>query len=567
MRLGKPFPEQHLAVASILLLLIAGLAVALLNERYPLSAAHWDSSIYLRQAKQFSHGGYIQNYRGQAAAISDSLHGKSESEAGLEYWRFTRLGHIALAGTIVGFTGTDEASIAKLSWTYRVIFTAGIFYVALFAFEAARTYAITIDFRGLYLGTLLSLALYLLSDVGSYLSGNLVSEVPAVLTLGFGAWALLRAFARQSLAYAAAAGISAFLLYVVGMEGVWSYVSLLGLAVVFLSARGPERGIWWPGVLVAAVLPASLFAVYSLYFYPLTDPRLLIAFVNAVVGQHVTTPLASGDALAAAAKSLVVAIGFLVVGVVLALPLARRSRIVQFGIAWFVLISLVQLTIAAVGGGVPETRKFVHCIVPAFLLSTVGWANLLSRSADRDFAAPMIVLCAVCVPLFLISFPASYAQLRQLPGMWRLQYAREWLAIPNPQRVDFRVPELSRVHRYLESLPPPVTVVASPQMQAADHHFIIDFLNGAASRSTSGSGTSVPRGNQSSRAYPFTLLEGSADANEVVQAASTSPRGRVLLLSVAGEEWGVRPAACPGTLQVVLKTQGFQLTELLNDCR
>jgi hypothetical protein len=111
-------------------LILVGLcivALLLAAQKEPLEGVHWDAPIYLYQAKGFAETHYLINYIRHADEIADQIDGhwpagESYSES---YWRFGRLGHIDILGTIVGFLGSTYQSIVTATWLYNFLFIVG----------------------------------------------------------------------------------------------------------------------------------------------------------------------------------------------------------------------------------------------------------------------------------------------------------------------------------------------------------------------------------------------------------------------------------------------------------
>lgn len=468
-------PENPLRFVTIvlLILLLSSLFASWINERYPLSEAHWDVPIYLLRAKEFSQGNHLQFFRNHGVEIGSALeHGEYDTG----FWPFARFGTTVLNGSIVGMVGNDERSIYLMTWVYRLLFAGGLFFSVLAAYEINRKFLPNITDSSLIFGVLISLMLYLFSDISGYMSNNIVSEVPAIFVLGLGTWTLISAWTKRSLPYAAASGFLAFTLYVVRMESIWSSIAFFVAIVWLFSDKFLARGIWWSGILTAMFSAAFPFLIYSWEFFPLTDPRLFLKFGELQAERHGRLTGSTGEQLIAFTRQLAVAVGLLWIGFLLALPLIRTNRVLHFGIIWVTLL-LLPVGFAFSEGYTTQVRMYTT-FMPAFLLlSTLGWAHVPSPVLQARSNIKLIVAVLLSVFLVLLSHPASYSTIRTLPGMWRLQFVRDYLAPPKYERVDYHLPELFDIRRFLDNLDHQFILVVSPDMQGADHFMIINYLD------------------------------------------------------------------------------------------
>ena len=547
----------------LLVLLLSGAALAdWLAEPSPLSDVHWDASIYLLSAKSFVAGGVFQYYEKHASTLHDAvMHGDYSSA----YRAFMRLGHTVLLGSMVAFTGTDERSIAILTWAYRVVLSIGLFFSAILPVTLGRLTRERFSETALYLGAAISLLLYLLSDTAAYLSGNLVSEVPAIALIGLSAWSLIKAWESRSPAYALVSGLAALLLYTARMESVWLYLALI-LALAWLTTRdsasveGGRRAVF-----LSAAAALSLFCIYSWLFFPLTDPRLFVSFAQSQARTFAAdyADLAVGIApRIRIVYQLVAANGLLWVGVVLGLPLLRTSRGFQVGSLWL-LLALVPVAVALVSLPATEIRMYTTLAPPLFVLSTLGWTRF-STEVARGFSLlkPGIVV-VVCFMLILISQPFTYAYLRTLPGMWRLQFVRQFLAPMPFERIDLHVPELARVYREIARQRNVPVIVASPGMQGADHIMVLEYLAPSVrdepNDASATSGARLANGST-------VLVHASLSPEDDLRFIASTPRDRAVWLLRNNEEsnWETGFDCC-GTRRKVLVTKHYTLSELVRD--
>ncbi|MDD1643083.1 MAG: hypothetical protein LUQ29_07440, partial [Methylococcaceae bacterium] len=216
------FSNQKLVLAG---LCIFALLIAALKA--PLEDVHVDAPIYLYQAKRFAETHYLINYIRHADEIVAQIDGhwpvpyESFSES---YWRFGRLGHIAILGTIVGFLGSSYQAILTSTWLYNIFLVGGLILIFLSSVQiGCRAEP---KYRW-FLGATLSMMMFLLSDIYRYLAGNLVSEVPSILFVGASVFSLLRAFETRRLIFAVMSGLFAFLGYTMRIESIWSWLTFI----------------------------------------------------------------------------------------------------------------------------------------------------------------------------------------------------------------------------------------------------------------------------------------------------------------------------------------------------
>jgi len=547
-----------LLVAAIL---IAGLTMEWFTERYPLSHAHWDSSIYLYGAKRYSEKDYLTNLREQAQPMHDCLMqgGYPCWSGGASYWSFSRLGHYMLVGTLVSLTGSDEQSIYVVTWAYRLFFAVGLFITVMLVIELMRVQRQrpNIPEHVLYLGAGLSLALYLLSDIASYMSGSLVSEIPAILLLSASIWALGRAWNRQSILYASLSGVLAFALFVVRMETIGIYLAFLIAVVFMLITRQLDGRGKWSVLITAAFTALLLFLIYSWIFYPLTDPDVVTRFrASAGAFHHPDTGLDVQTGFARFSP-LIAANPLLWIGSILALPLIRTHKIARLGLIWLLLLLLSG--IVGTGG---ETRRLAPYILPLFILSTLGWSNLVYGVSLGKSKLRLLAILCMCGVLVMVSQPVTYTYLKTLPGMWRLQFPREYLATRTFERIDYHLPELFVIHRFLDKIEQPFVLIASTGMQVADHIMVIQYLDNPSKEKD----LNKKRSRENIEEQASTGLQvhlADAPERDIQFVKSIPSNQRVFLLGMSVEKEWMMDFASNGEINEALTTEHFSLAEII----
>lgn len=453
--------RQRFLAALAILGLVLGIS-AIFSMKGPLQDVHWDAPIYVGRAKEFAQTPYLTRYVVEAPAIAEGL---SRWKIGEDtpYWGFLRLGNTILLGLVSMMMGANIASIYAGFWLYTLM-VAGALVCSLFLVLRV-TDALGNDSlprRTLLVGAIMSGALYLTSDAYRYLSGNQVSEVPALLLLGGAALALVRATVSRSIVFAAVSGTLAFILYVVRMEAVWAYLSfLLAYAGITL----------WQGRDLSCLREASvsastalvLYMCYAWLFWPLADPRLLLVFTSGVQD----APLGGVPAV----KLLFAAGGPLWIGLLFALAEHRRSPALWLASIWLLLV-LIPHSDALLGRRQTEMRMYAMAMPPLLIASSVGWAAAIASAAEKKSRAVWIALMAIgSVLIITLAHAESYQLLRQLPGAWRLQYVRAWLSPPSYERLSYPVQELQDISNYLYARPEPAVVI--PEHGRLDEHLRI----------------------------------------------------------------------------------------------
>lgn len=543
-------------VTVLVAILFCNLSIAWFGEKYPLSESHWDVPIFLSRAKEFSQGIHVQFYRDYSVEISEALK-RGEPDTG--FWPFARLGTTVLNGSLVSIFGNDERSIYLISWVYRLLFAIGLLFATLSALEILRTFYPSSSLFAINFGVTISLVLYLLSDISAYMSGNIVSEVPAIFFLSTSIWTMIRAWKGQSLFYSCISGILAFSVYSVRMESIWSCVAFFTAMIWLFSYQPTDKKIWWPGILMVMLGAGVPFLIYSWLFFPLTDPRLFLDFGEVQAERHGRLSGDSIHLLIGFSKQLIVANGLLFFGFILALPLIKANRVFHFGMLWVALL-LVPVGFAYAGGYTTQVRMYTT-FMPAFiLLSSLGWSYLLSSLAQYKSFIKLSVAVFFIVFLVLLSQSTSYSFLRTLPGMWRLQLIHNYLTLPQYERVDYHLPELFEIRQFLNKIGHPFTLLVSPAMQGADYIMVIQFLDQTKGKTGpllfEKSGKSI----QASRTDVY-LANGSVA--DVQYLKSQKGDKRIYLIETSKEQSWFSSLSCCGEFNLALKTKHFILLEFI----
>ncbi len=448
---------KHVNAKLLLLLLL--IALALGGAIRPMQAVHWDAPIYLYQAKRFAESHLVDSYRQHAEAVAGQALGTNPMQQGEaypeSYWRFTRLGHIALLSLSVEFFGSSEAAIQAASIIYSVLFALAVFVAVLAARSFCRLYeGHDATRKAIQQHTITAGFVYALSGSYLYMSGNLVAEIPALFVMSLGAWLIGHAIQRDSVLLAVASGFLACLTYVIKMEAVWFFVSIY---LVLWSINPPSydrsrtgRSLGWA---VAAALVG--YGCYTALFFPLTSPSVFLAFSDRVTGA-----LPSGPSNITAIWTPFAAVGLLWLGIPLAMIAGLRSPLTRF--AWFWLaLSLLPLITLYLTGSV-QTRMFMPLVLPLILVFGLGMAGFMTKlPSARIQRVVWQCVAGVLVISFMIAHPATYTILRELPGAWRLQYVRQLLWPPAYEVKAYPLGDLHRISVWLYGKNEPIQLIAA----------------------------------------------------------------------------------------------------------
>jgi hypothetical protein len=424
---GATADTSSAPVKAAVLVFLALLGLLLAAMKGPLEGVHWDVPIYLYNAKRLAETDLLASYMAHAPEIVSQLYGQLPagewySEA---YWRFRSIGNIIILGAVVDATGDGLAAISLLTWLYTTLLIAGVG----FCFAGSQQFCRGADAsRRWFSGAAITALLFLLSDIYTYLAGNLVGEVVCLFLLAASVLALLRAITVGYFLWAILSGLLAFSSYVVRTESVWTWIAFL-IAYAVTRGGGRDEAIPWKYLLIAALSALVAFLIYASVFHPLADPRHFLAFVR---GQTNRPPGGVPTY-----KLLLVGGGLAWAGSFASLRWLRGVGAVRFGWLWLLLAALPWLPMIFLGGP-SQARMFAVLIPPLFVLSTAGWAQLL-ESADRR---PLFAMAALCFGAVVISQSGVYAAIVTSPGVWRLQTVGSFLRIPNYERVDYMPAEM-----------------------------------------------------------------------------------------------------------------------------
>ncbi len=428
-----------IGVALGVVMLAGFIATAL---RPPLSAVHGDSAIYIYHGKRYAETHLIADYARSAPAIAAKASGATlgDAEFWSPYWHFTRLGHLIVVGSVVSAFGEGIDSIVALHWLWAALAASAVLLAAANAWALATMLGVTLPADRLLLGSLVSAALFTLSEISGYLGRSIVSETPALVIQAAATLVFVAGQKRRSWLASIAAGLLAFALHVVRSEAIWPFLVFLAVLAASQRALGLSR-VWYPGYALALASAFAGWLAYGAWMFPLTDPRLFVAFAK----------LTDVDPDEAGLHRLSASIGLLAVGAVLDIALRGQRRTWLVPLVWAVLALAPTLPHLIEGRSV-QTRMFVpYLMLPAFVASTWGWAKLFAIASARRRRLATAIAALVTAALLVVGVPVVYEFVRAQPGLWRVQALNAavggWLTLPTWEKHSYDPRELSEAAR------------------------------------------------------------------------------------------------------------------------
>lgn len=316
------------------------------------------------------------------------------------------------------------------------------------------------------LGSTASALCYIGSGIYLNLTGNLVSEIPALFFLLLGAILLVKALQHNSAGLGLLSGAVAFITYTMKMEAIWSYIAF-ACALCFTVYHWRIARI--KPILGAFSVAALFYSIYAWLFHPLADPRLFIRFADSI-------PHAIREQPVSASQLIAVAGGALWFGAIAALTRPARNPFVILGWLWL-LLSLLPAAFFLFGHGASQARMFALLMPILLLMSALGWERVMQMAARRQtlHAVPLVALIIACLGAVLISQPQTYERLRSLPGMWRLQYVRNFLSPPLYETVSYSFNELASLSKEIYKKANHVLVIVDDRIGQEDLNLIRYF--------------------------------------------------------------------------------------------
>jgi hypothetical protein len=225
---------------------------------------------------------------------------------------------------------------------------------------------------------------------------------------------------------------------------------------------------------VSGLTALLLYAVYSWWLWPLTDPRLLPVFTKAFQ-TNIPNPVAPF-------KIWIAAGGLLWIGLFLGILYKPRSPVLWMSLAWLGMLSLPYLDNLINNRGTTVLRNFAIIMPPLLLASAVGWSALASKLSEGKISRYTLpVLITLITGLLALSHAESYAYLKQLPGGWRLQQAKELLSPAPYERQDYPIHGLAEIARHVYGDGKPTMVVMGKGV-TEEHLTLISFFGPPSTR-------------------------------------------------------------------------------------
>ena len=549
----------------VLLVFLVGMALAMIKP--PLVDVHWDAPIMLYAGKRVLDSDFHSNFVRNAAEVARQVE-QADWDRSIAYfpepfWVFTKLGHLSLIAGFLGLGETPEEGLRIAHLGFGGLLAASVAMALLLARNLALLRGWSGSAGALEAGLTVTGLSCVLSGIFWHMSGNFVSEVPALFFVCASLLVLSIALRNGSPVLAALSGLLLFAAYWCRPDFAWVAICLALVLLAEMRPRRPRAGTLVP-ILIGAGVALLSFAVYAWIYRPLADPYLYMTFADLL---RTYAPNPPGHFL----RLGVISGGLLWIGVLLALIVRPRHGGVAFGAIWLMLTALPWV-MQAVLGSAAQSRSFLMAWPPLFLLCALGWTALFEwarRVRCRHVAAATLVaLAGSCA---LVSFSATYAVLGELPGGWRLQYLRRWLVPDLFERRSYPVRTLVAMRDAIHAGGESALLIVDPRLRARGNLDILRFL-GPPHGPAGGDLTLVP--------WPHARWENPASPerggepvvyrsgiNLVEQQAWSQRRLRLFTLSNDADHAWARDVARSARVSRVVVGDDLVLTELVPDPR
>jgi hypothetical protein len=422
----------------------------------PLTEVHWDSVDHLYYAKQFADTPFIRYYSQQAAAIASQVdghwpHGEQFSSP---YWRFSRLGHIALLGMVVQMFGAREEAIIAAHWLYHTLMALTMVCAVILVITIIKHTGINCSPQVRFWAAAGSAVLYMTSDIYDYMGRCLVSEVPAIFLLTIACLLFITGLNCRSMFFACLSGFCAFLVYSVRLESVWVYIAFCVVLATTLWSKGSSAP-WWRTYVGAGGSALAWYLLYSWYFFPLANPYLFILFAK-------YQPVWGGEWTVPIYIHMSVAGGLLWIGGFASLIAMTRWTAARMAFAWVsmtLLPTLPYLIYNSVYTVPLQVRMLtVLLVVPLLFTSTLGWVSLWDEQhRGLRYGVFAVTLSTVC--LLVIALSLAVNQVPWLDKLMRKTRISAFLQVPHYERNTYRFNEMNHISQVLYSKETPLFLV------------------------------------------------------------------------------------------------------------
>ena len=445
--------------------------IAATNMRDPFVGVHWDSPIWLYQAKGYAETRNLSAMQRCAQEFQSSHPSSADSGVPYCFSSYSRLGHTILLGEVVQLFGSTVEAINAASRIYYLFLALAVLFVGSMTLNLHRALQWEESSNYILLGIFISSFLYVASELFSYLGNSLVSDVPSLTLVSFSGLTLVQGLRLRSYWRLVLSGVCGFLAYVTRLESVWAYISLiLALALVFFLRR--RHDTWWLGFLIAGLSSILPFLAYLIAFYPLGSPLVYFTWAGWV-----------GERWSSANKQygyvfFVRAGGLLWIGLLIYIARRRISTLGAMALIWLLLL-IIPWVPWLFQQGATQTRHYALVMMPLMILSSLGWAGALKR-AELSPTYRRFLLAALpfaCV-LGLISHTHNYQWVRQAPGLWRLDTLwSDWPLGPSAfEQPTYPVDEAIQLSRNIYEVDSPTVVLRSKKIHLEDFLYLIRFF-------------------------------------------------------------------------------------------
>lgn len=444
--------------------------VAATNMRDPFVGVHWDSPIWLHQAKGYAETSYLTAIR-QCAQEFQSSRSSSADSPPYCFGYYSRLGHTILLGGLVQLFGPTEAVNAASRIFYLLLGLAVLFVGSITLNLHRALQGPLLPSNYVLSGIFISSFIYVSSELFSYIGNSLISDVPSLTLVSFAGLTLVRGLLLRSYWRLVLSGFCGFLAYVTRLESVWAYISLvLALASVFFLRR--RHDTWWPGFLIAGLSSLLPFLAYWVTFYPLGSPFVYLAWAGRV------SEIWSSESSHYGYIYLVRAGGLLWIGFLIYIAGRKLSIVGEMASIWLVLL-IIPWVPWLFQQGPTQTRHYVLVMMPLMIFSSLGWANALKRAETRPAYRRRLWagLPFVCV-LGLISHTYNNQWIRQAPGLWRLDALwSDWMLGPSrSEQPKYSLDEAIQLSQNIYKVGSPTVVIRSKTIPVEDMLYLIRFF-------------------------------------------------------------------------------------------
>jgi hypothetical protein len=446
-------------------------AIAATNMRDPFVGVHWDSPIWLHSAKGYAETSYVTALRHCAQDFEGSHASSTESGVPDCFGNFARLGHTVLLGMVVELFGSTVEAVHVAHHIFYLLLALTVLFVGLMTLSLHHALQGEVSSNRILSGIFISSFLYLSSELFSHIGNSMISDVPSLAVLSLAGLTLVQGLTLCSRWRLILSGVCGFLAYVIRLESLWAYVSLLlALATVFFLCR--RHRTWWIGFLIAGLSSLLPLVAYWIAFYPFGSPLVYLAFAKQVKQLYSSAGVDYGYIF------FVRAGGLLWIGALICILSKKISTVGRVALMWLSLLILPWLP-WLFEKGPTQTRHYVLLMMPLMIISSLGWAAALERAEGSAVYRRVFlgVFSCACV-LGLISHTHNYQWVRQLPGLWRLDVLRsDWLLGPSlREQPTYPVDEAVQLSRIIYDVDSPTVVVRSKTIPLEDFLYLIRFF-------------------------------------------------------------------------------------------